>query len=133
MERAVLANVQRRHVKSERPQESDQRVEFVAGNIASAHFDQRLAQEEEVGDDAIGGLVLTGSALAHGLGETQADEVDILTPGFADIALQGGFTGFALDGRVLFDLLHKDRGRELEVVAQRKALTEGLQALISDI
>ena len=87
MESAVLANVQRRHVKSERPQESDQRVEFVAGNIASAHFDQRLAQEKEVGDDAIGGLVLAGSALAHGLGETQADEVDILTPGFADIAL----------------------------------------------
>ena len=132
MESAVLANIQRRHVKPKSAQETDEGVEFVAGNIASADFNERLTQEEEFGNDAIGGLVLAGSALTHGLRETQPDEVDILTPSFADIALQGSFARFALDGCVLFDLLHKDRRRELEVVAERKALTEGLEALVGD-
>jgi hypothetical protein len=73
--------------------------------------------------------MLPGRELAFDGGQAEADEVDVLAPGFAVIAGQGGGPGLAVRGGMLLDLLDEDGGRELEVVAQRQALPEDLEDL----
>ena len=70
--------------------------------------------------------------LAFDSGQAEADEVDVLAPGFAVVTGQRGGPGLAVGGGMLFDLLDEDGGRELEVVAQRQALPEDLEALLTD-
>ena len=62
--------------------------------------------------------MLPVAEFAFDVGEAQADEIDVLAPGFADVALHCGFTGFAMKGGVLGDLTGEDRRRFLQVIAE---------------
>jgi hypothetical protein len=65
---------------------------------------QGLTQEQEIGDDALRRAVLTVTQFAFGVRQAKARQVDILTPGLADVALEGFFTRFAVSSGVLGDL-----------------------------
>ena len=132
VEGAVLADVQHGHVEAEGAQEAEQRIKFRAGDAAGADLDQGLAEEQQVGDDALGRAVLAWAQFAFGVGQAEAREVDILAPGLADVTLEGFLARFAMRGGVLGDLTREHCRRLLEVIAKRKALAEGLEALVTD-
>ena len=132
VEGAVLTDVEDRHMEPEGPQEAQQRVELGAGDATGADFDQGLAQEQQVGDHALGRAMLAVAEFADRIRQAEVDEVDILTPGLADVALDRGLAGFAVGGGMLLDLSDEDRRRRLEMVTEREALTEGLEALVAD-
>ena len=119
-------------MEAEGAQETQERIEFRAGDATRADFDQGLPQEQQVGDDALGRAVLTGAELAFGVRQAEARQVDVLAPGLADIALEGFLAGFAMGGGMLGDLTEEHRRRLLQMVAKGKALAEGLQPLVAD-
>ena len=48
--------------------------------------------------------MLTGPQFAFGVRQAQARQVDVLTPGFADVAAYGVRAGFTMSSGVLGDL-----------------------------
>jgi hypothetical protein len=119
-------------MEAEGTQEAQQRIELSAGDATGADFDQGLTQEQEVSNDALRRAVLTMTEFAFGVGQAEARQVDVLTPSLTDIALKGFLAGFAMGGGVLGDLTEEYRRRLLQVIAEREALAEGLEALVAD-
>ena len=76
--------------------------------------------------------MLTGTQFAFGVRQAKTRKVDVLTPGFADIAAYGVRTGFAMGGGVLGDLTEENRRRLLEMIAEGEALSKGLEALVAN-
>jgi hypothetical protein len=132
MESAVLADIQDRHVETKGTQKAQERIKLRAGDATGADFDQGLAQEQQVSDDALGRMMLTGTQLAFGVRQAKTRQVDILTPGLTDVATDGVRTGFAMGGGMLGDLTQEYRRRLLQMIAQGETLPEGLEAFIAN-